>query len=115
YRESLALLTDFYQLTMLYGYWKEGISEKKTVFHLFYRTIPFSGGFALSAGLESVIEFLQGFQFEPDDLSYLKSLKTSFGEQVFEDGFLSYLSSLRFTCDLDAVAEGSVIYPYEPI
>jgi len=115
YRESLTLLTDFYQLTMLYGYWRGKISEKRAVFHLFYRTIPFCGGYALSAGLESVVEYLQNFHFDQGDLEYLRSLKSPDGSQVFEEGFLFYLSSLRFTCNLDAVQEGTVIYPYEPI
>src|SRR5262249_31144497 len=64
YRESLALLTDFYQLTMAYGYWKEGLQNKEAVFHYFFRHAPFQGGFTVSAGLEHLMTFIEEFRFE---------------------------------------------------
>ena len=66
YRESLALLTDLYQLTMSYGYWKRGLDQKEAVFYLFFRRAPFHGGFTITAGLEAVIEYLQNFRFDQE-------------------------------------------------
>src|ERR1700730_15109546 len=72
--QSLTLLTDFYQMTMSYGYWKAGLDQKETVFHLFFRKTPFKGGFTVAAGLESVIYFLEKFRFDSSDLNYLAQL-----------------------------------------
>jgi len=113
--QSLALLTDFYQLTMAYAYWKTGIQDTESVFHLFFRKKPFQGGFTVSAGLHSVIDYIQNFRFDGSDISYLASLKETDGAAIFEPGFLKYLEDLRFTVDLDAMAEGTVVFPYEPI
>ncbi len=115
YRHSLALLTDFYQLTMSYGYWKAGLDRKETVFHLFFRRTPFKGGFTVAAGLESVIHFLETFRFDTADLAYLSSLKGSDNAPYFSEAFLQYLSGLRFTGNLDAVPEGTTLFPYEPM
>lgn len=108
YRDSLSLLTDFYQLTMAYAYWKKGIADREAVFHLFFRKRPFGGGFAVSAGLETALEFLSSFSYDNQDLSYLEQLK-------FEPAFLDYLSKLRLTCSVDAMPEGTVLFPYEPM
>lgn len=115
YDQSLALLTDFYQLTMAYGYWKAGLAQKESVFHLFFRRSPFKGGFAVAAGLESVIHFLKNFRFDPSDLSYLANLKGVDNTPYFDDSFLSYLSDMRFTGDIEAVPEGTVVFPQEPL
>lgn len=104
---SLALLTDFYQLTMAYGYWKKGLHQRRSVFHLFFRKPPFKGGFTVAAGLEQALEFIRNFHFDADDLSYLGSF--------FEPAFIDYLRTLRFTCDVDGVPEGTVMFPYEPL
>ena len=109
YNQSLALLTDLYQLTMVYGYWKAGMAERQSVFHINFRRWPFKGGFAVTAGLETAIQFLQEFHFSPSDLSYLDSLK------LFEKPFLDYLSRFSFACDIDAMPEGTLAFPYEPI
>jgi len=111
----LTLLTDMYQLTMAYGLWKQGLDKKEAVFHLFFRKRPFHGGFTIAAGLEAAIHFLEHFHFDDSDLSYLASLKDSEGIPLFETAFLTYLSNLKFSCDLDAVPEGSVVFPYEPL
>lgn len=115
YKDSLALLTDFYQLTMAYAYWKNGLADRESVFHLFYRRKPFGGGFAIAAGLETALSFLQNFHYSAADLSYLEQQRTPKGAAVFEPAFLDYLSQLRLRCDVDAVPEGTVIFPYEPI
>lgn len=115
YRPSLALLTDLYELTMSYGYWQKGLDQKEAVFHLFYRRNPFHGGYAVAAGLEWVVKLLENFHFDPSDLDYLKSLKSPEGSPLFSDPFFDYLKNMRFACNLDAVPEGTVVFPYEPI
>jgi nicotinate phosphoribosyltransferase len=115
YRCSLALLTDLYELTMAYGYWKLGMTNQKAAFSLFFRRRPFQGSFAIAAGLETAIAFIKNFHFEESDLTYLKSLKTYNGKPLFESGFLDYLKSFSFDCDIDAVVEGTPVFPYEPL
>ncbi|SIR12659.1 nicotinate phosphoribosyltransferase [Pontibacter lucknowensis] len=115
YRSSLSLLTDLYQLTMAYGYWKEGIAEREAVFHLYFRKSPFKGGYTVAAGLAHAVEYLQQLQFTDEDLAYLGSLQGSQGEPLFEQAFLDYLRDLRFTCDVDAIPEGTVVFPSEPL
>ena len=115
YRESLALLTDLYELTMAYGYWKLGIADREAVFHLFFRRKPFNGGFAVAAGLEIALDFLEHFRYSASDLAYLEQLKGTDGSALFEPAFLEYLSHLTLKCDIDAVAEGTPVFPYEPL
>lgn len=115
YTNSLALMTDFYQITMAYGYWKTGIAEQHSVFHLYFRKNPFHGGYSIASGLEIAIEFIKNFSFQESDLEYLKSLKDSNGNCLFDLKFLDYLKNLKFTCSIDAVPEGTVIFPNEPI
>ena len=71
---SLALLTDLYELTMAYGYWKSGTARKEAVFNLTFRKTPFQGGYAIACGLAGVVDFLRGFRFAEDDLAYLATL-----------------------------------------
>jgi nicotinate phosphoribosyltransferase len=115
YNQPLGLMTDLYELTMAYGYWKSQMLENEAVFHLFFRKPPFNGGFAIAAGLENIIDYLQRWRFETSDLDYLSTLKTESGETLFEESFLSYLQEMKFCCDLDAVQEGDVVFPYEPL
>jgi nicotinate phosphoribosyltransferase len=115
YSGSLALLTDLYQITMAYGYWKSGESEKEGVFNLFFRKNPFEGGFTITCGLDYVIDFLQSFKFQPDDLIYLETLKASDGSPLFEKDFLEYLKNLEFSCDVDAIEEGTAVFPHQPL
>lgn len=115
YNQSLALLTDLYQLTMVYGYWKAGIAERQAVFHLNFRKWPFKGGFALAAGLETAIRFIQEFRFSPTDLAYLGKLKDANQQPLFEKPFLDFLSRFSFACDVDAMPEGTLCFPYEPL
>lgn len=112
----MALFTDLYQLTMSYAYWKNGLDKKEAVFHLFFRKKTFGGGFSIAAGLEPAIRYLQKLHFDSSDLDYLSSLKDSCGEPLFPDQkFFSYLSDLKFSCNVDAVPEGSTVFPYEPL
>ncbi len=115
YNQSLALLTDLYQLTMVYGYWKSGISERHAVYHLNFRKWPFKGGFAIAAGLETAIQFIQDLKFSSSDLAYLEKLKDPLGATLFEKPFLDFLSRFSFSCDVDAMVEGTLIFPYEPL
>lgn len=112
---SPALLTDLYQISMVYCYWKEGFDNKEAVFNLFFRRAPFQGGFTIAAGLESVIEFLENFHFDAASLDYLATLVDSKNCQIFEKPFLDYLSQIKFTGNIDAVPEGSVVFPFEPL
>lgn len=109
------LLTDLYQLTMAYGYWKLNIHEREAVFHQIFRKNPFRSNHVIVCGLATVIDFLKNWQFKTDDLLYLQTLKTPNGQPLFTSAFLDYLADLRFTCDVDAVPEGTVVFPHEPL
>lgn len=115
YKTNLALLTDLYQLTMAYGYWKQGRAEEQAVFHWFYRKNPFSANYVLVAGLSDCIEALESFHFSPEDIQYLGSLKGADGRALFEEAFLNYLQRMRFACTVSAVEEGTVVFPHEPL
>jgi len=110
-----ALLTDLYQLTMAYGYWKAGKADQHAVFHLLFRKQPFKGGFTICAGLADAMEYLRDFRFEESDLEYLAQLKGNDGKGLFEAEFLKYLGELRLTLDIDAIPEGTVVFPQEPL
>jgi nicotinate phosphoribosyltransferase len=109
------LLTDLYQLTMAYGYWKNHVHEREAVFHLFFRKNPFNSGFSVACGLADVIEYIETFQFDQDELAYLATLTGNDGQPLFEAGFLDYLKQLKFTCDIDAIPEGTLVFPHEPL
>jgi len=112
---SLALLTDLYELTMAFGYWKSGLSRRQATFHLLFRRNPFGGGFAVACGLADVLDFLASFRFDASDLEYLASLTGNDGRPLFEPAFLDYLSELRLSCDVDAVPEGTIVFAQEPL
>ena len=109
------LLTDLYQLTMAAGYWKTGKAEQDSVFHLFFRKLPFSGGYAIAAGLGDVIEWLENFRFAKEDIAYLATLTGNDGKELFNEEFLDYLANLKWTCSVDAIPEGTVVFPHEPL
>jgi nicotinate phosphoribosyltransferase len=115
YDTSLGLLTDLYQLTMAYGYWKSGKAEQEAVFNLYFRKHPFQGGFTIACGLSSVIDYLNEYRFEEDDLEYVASLTGNDGEKLFEPEFLNYLRKMELKCSVDAVPEGTVVFPNEPL
>ena len=106
---NLSLLTDLYQLTMLQGYFEEKQANETVIFDMFFRNNPHSGGYSVCAGLQQVIEYIEGLHFADEDISYLKTLN------LFSDRFLSYLKDFKFTGDIYAIPEGSVIFPKEPI
>ena len=115
YNQSLSLLTDLYQVTMAYGYWKAGVDHKEAVFHLFFRNNPFKGGFTVACGLDYAIDYLENFKLDESDIDCLRSLKGNDGKPLFEDSFLRYLANMRFECDIDAIPEGTVVFPHEPL
>jgi len=115
YGHSLSLLTDLYQLTMAYGYWKSQKIDFEAVFTLFFRKPPFNSGYTIAAGLETVLAYIEDLHFTDDDLSYLATLAGADGKPLFEQAFLDYLRKLRFQCDIDAVPEGTVVFPHQPL
>lgn len=115
YGTSLGLLTDLYQLTMAYGYWKTGRAEQQAAFHLFFRKPPFAGGYAIAAGLQYAIDFVASFHFTSDDLEYLSGLQGNDGRPLFHADFLTYLGALQFQCDIDAIPEGTVVFAHQPL
>ena len=106
---NLTMLCDFYELTMAYGYFKEGNKDRITYFDVFYRQCPDGGGFAIAAGLEQIIDYIQELRFEPEDIAYLRE------RNLFSEEFLEYLANFKFTGDIWAVPEGTPIFPREPI
>ncbi|HYM62403.1 MAG TPA: nicotinate phosphoribosyltransferase, partial [Thermoanaerobaculia bacterium] len=112
---SLALLTDLYELTMAYGYWRAGKESEEAVFHLFFRENPFDGGYTVAAGLDAVIQYLDDLRFREADLEALRGISGNDGKRIFSEEFLQHLSDLRFACDIDAIPEGTVVFPQEPM
>jgi len=106
---NLALLTDFYELTMANGYFKHGLKDRIAYFDMFFRRIPDDGGFAIMAGLEQLIEYLKNLKFDDEDIEFLRS------KQMFCEEFLEYLKNFKFSCDIWAIPEGTPIFPNEPI
>ena len=115
YAPSLALVTDLYQLTMAYGYWQQGMQDREAVFHLYFRKAPFQGGYAVAAGLALAVDWVENLKFSEDDLEYLGSLRGSKDTALFPAQFLNYLRHLKFSCDIDAVPEGTVVFGNEPM
>jgi nicotinate phosphoribosyltransferase len=115
YRPSLALLTDFYELTMSYAAWKSGAAARHASFALFFRHHPFHGGFTVAAGLEQAIDLVEHLRFTADDLAFLAAQRGADGAPLFEAGFLEALSRLEVDLDVDAVPEGTVVFPLEPV
>jgi nicotinate phosphoribosyltransferase len=115
YGTSLMLLTDLYQLTMAYGYWRTGRAETAASFYLSYRSNPFHGGYCVACGLEPAIDYLKGLRFDDSDIGWLRGQTGNDGKQLFDEDFLGWLRGFRFTCDVDAVPEGTVVFPNEPL
>ena len=105
---NLTLLTDLYELTMMQGYFKNPTNQT-VIFDMFYRTNPCGGAFAITAGLEQMIEYIENLHFTNEDIEYLRSLNT------FDEDFLEYLSNFQFTGDIYAIPEGTVVFPREPL
>lgn len=107
--ENLSMLCDFYELTMSNGYFKNGFYKKNVYFDLFFRKVPDNGGFAITAGLEQVIEYIKDLHFDENDIEFLK------GKGIFDEQFLDYLRNFKFSGDIYAVPEGTPVFPNEPI
>ncbi|MHC8515586.1 nicotinate phosphoribosyltransferase [Sporosarcina sp. ITBMC105] len=107
--DSLALHTDLYQINMTESYWADGMHERKAVFEVFFRNLPFGNGYAIFAGLERILAYLKDFHFSESDLAYLKN------ELDFQDDFLEYLKGIRFTGDVYSMVEGELVFANEPI
>ena len=106
---NLTMLTDLYQMTMMNGYINAGITDRIAVFDLFYRQNPGGSAFAVAGGLEQVVDYIKNLHFDPEDIDYLRSL------HLFDERFFDYLKDFRFTGELYAVPEGTVVFPYEPL
>ena len=108
-KSNLTMLTDFYEITMANGYFCTDMADNIACFDMFFRRIPDDGGYAIMAGLEQVIEYLENLEFTDEDIEYLRKQK------MFSEDFLKYLSEFKFTCDVWAIPEGTPIFPGEPI
>ena len=106
---NLTMLCDFYELTMSQGYFANGYRDRITYFDVFFRQCPDGGGFAIAAGLEQIVQYIQDLHFAPEDIEYLRK------RGIFSEAFLNYLADFRFTGDIWAVPEGTPIFPKEPI
>jgi nicotinate phosphoribosyltransferase len=111
----LALLTDLYELTMAYGYWKAGLERREAVFHLFFRSNPFGGGLAIAAGQALAVDYVQSLRFSAEDAAYLAGLRGNDEGPLFQPAFLDFLQAMVPACDVDGVAEGTVVFPHEPL
>ena len=108
-RENYTMLCDFYELTMGNGYFCSGLKDRITYFDLFFRRVPDNGGFAIAAGLEQVIEYIENLRFDDDDIEFLRS------KGCFNEEFLEYLRNFKFTGDIYAIPEGTPVFPREPL
>ncbi|MFJ3390686.1 MULTISPECIES: nicotinate phosphoribosyltransferase [Lysinibacillus] len=107
--DSLALHTDLYQINMAESYWADGIHNKKAVFELYFRKLPFGNGYAIFAGLERILEYLRDFRFTDSDITYLRE------EVGYKEDFIEYLKNIRFTGDMYSMVEGETVFANEPI
>ena len=108
-RQNLTLLTDLYELTMMQGYFKNKDKNETVIFDMFYRNNPDDGGYAICAGLQQVIDYIKELHFDPQDIDYLAGLG------IFQEDFLDYLRTFRFSGDIYAIPEGTLIFPREQI
>ncbi len=106
---NLSMLTDFYEFTMSNGYFKNGMKDTEVAFDLFFRKVPNDGGYAIMAGLEQMIEYINNLHFSEEDVAYLR------GKGIFSEEFLEYLSNFSFSCSVWAIPEGTPIFPMEPV
>lgn len=113
--DNYALLTDLYQLTMAQGYWECSKLDEQACFHAFFRDNPFDGGFAIACGMSHIAEMIEEFLFSGEDIAYLASLNAPGGGKLFNPDFLAYLKNLKLEIDIEAVREGTVVFPNDPL
>ena len=113
--DDYALLTDLYQITMAQGYWACGKLEEEGCFHIFFREPPFKGGYAIASGMDHIAEVVENFSFSDESVEYLASIDAPGGGKLFNPDFLEYLRTLELTVEIDAVREGTVVFPNDPI
>jgi len=109
------LLTDLYQLTMGYSYWKHDMAEREAVFHLFYRRAPFKDTATITAGIEPAIDFLDQLTFTEKELDYLRTLTGADGKSLFDEGYVKYLENIKWSLNVAAIPEGELSFPHEPL
>jgi nicotinate phosphoribosyltransferase len=109
------LFTDLYELTMAYGYWKEGMDSWDANFYLFFRKPPFGGSYAIVAGLDPALDLLERWKLSSADAAYLSSLQDSAGKPLFDPAFITYLSQLRLSVEVHSMPEGALVFPFEPL
>jgi nicotinate phosphoribosyltransferase len=110
-----ALTTDLYEVTMACGYWKAGVNDYDAAFHVTFRENPFGGQFTVACGLATVIDFLRHFHFTETEIAYLAAQRGNDGKRLFDSAFLDYLRDLELTCDIEAIPEGTLVFPNEPL
>lgn len=115
WQSSPGLFTDLYELTMANAFYLAGMTEREACFYLSFRENPFAGGFTIACGLEPAAEYLESLRFAPEDLAFLEAQEGNDNEPLFDSGFLGYLEKFEFDCDVDAVPEGTVVFPGEPL
>ena len=112
---NLTLLTDLYQLTMAQGYWQQGQLDTEACFYMFYRNNPFGGGYAIACGMDQVARLVEDFGLSDEDIDYLAGLPAPNGTPLFNPEFLKWLQNMELTVDIDAVPDGTVVFPREPL
>ena len=110
-----AALTDLYQITMAQGYFDHGMGDTEACFHMYFRNYPFKGGYAIACGMDQLAELVETYGFTDEDIEYLAALPAPGGGKLFHDDFLNYLSAFKLSVDIDAVEEGTAVFPNEPL
>ena len=108
-KRNLSMVMDFYEMTMSNGYFKADDQKTRVVFDVFYRKNPDGGGYAIFAGLAQIVDYIQNFHFDKEDIEYLRS------QGIFDEEFLEYLKDFKFKGDIYAFPEGTIMYPSEPM
>lgn len=110
-----AALTDLYQITMAQGYLQHDMADTQACFHMYFRSYPFKGGYAVACGMDQLASLVEDYGFTDEDISYLASLEAPGGGALFDDGFLERLATMKLSVDIDAVPEGTIVFPNEPL
>ncbi len=114
-KNDFAALTDLYQITMAQGYLEHGMEDTQACFHMYFRNYPFKGGYAVACGMDQLAELIETYGFSDESIEYLATQRDAEGEKLFTDDFLQRLSTCKLTVDVDAVHEGTIVFPNEPL